>query len=82
MTTPNRDSFPQLSSTIRCPACGAEHAEIMPIDACRIVYTCPTCQAVLHPQPGDCCVFCSYGSVPCPPVQWESAAAQQKEADA
>jgi hypothetical protein len=21
------------------------------------------------PKPGDCCVFCSYGSVPCPPMQ-------------
>ncbi|HEY5608162.1 MAG TPA: GDCCVxC domain-containing (seleno)protein, partial [Alphaproteobacteria bacterium] len=20
-------------------------------------------------KPGDCCVFCSYGSVPCPPMQ-------------
>ena len=20
-------------------------------------------------MPGDCCVFCSYGSVPCPPIQ-------------
>lgn len=23
----------------------------------------------MKPLPGDCCVFCSYGSVPCPPVQ-------------
>jgi hypothetical protein len=23
----------------------------------------------LKPLAGDCCVFCSYGSVPCPPVQ-------------
>ncbi|MDP3857701.1 MAG: GDCCVxC domain-containing (seleno)protein [Stagnimonas sp.] len=21
------------------------------------------------PKPGDCCVYCSFGSVPCPPVQ-------------
>nr|CCA81611.1 conserved hypothetical protein [blood disease bacterium R229] len=30
---------------------------------------CPGCHALLRPRPGDCCVFCSYGSVPCPPVQ-------------
>jgi hypothetical protein len=24
---------------------------------------------VLKPKQGDCCVFCSYGSVPCPPIQ-------------
>jgi hypothetical protein len=26
---------------------------------------------MLRPKPGDCCVFCSYGSVPCPPIQAE-----------
>jgi uncharacterized protein (DUF4415 family) len=25
--------------------------------------------ALLKPKPGDCCVFCSYGDVPCPPIQ-------------
>jgi hypothetical protein len=24
-------------------------------------------------KPGDCCVFCSYGSVPCPPAGWSVA---------
>ncbi|MDY0329290.1 MAG: GDCCVxC domain-containing (seleno)protein [Thiomonas sp.] len=33
------------------------------------VPTRPACGAELRPLPGDCCVFCSYGSVPCPPVQ-------------
>jgi hypothetical protein len=23
----------------------------------------------LKPKPRDCCVFCSYGSMPCPPIQ-------------
>nr|WP_299019146.1 GDCCVxC domain-containing (seleno)protein [uncultured Tepidimonas sp.] len=22
-----------------------------------------------RPRPGDCCVYCSYGTSPCPPVQ-------------
>ncbi|WP_339879956.1 GDCCVxC domain-containing (seleno)protein, partial [uncultured Algoriphagus sp.] len=21
------------------------------------------------PKKGDCCVYCSYGTVPCPPIQ-------------
>nr|WP_281243396.1 GDCCVxC domain-containing (seleno)protein [Roseovarius lutimaris] len=25
--------------------------------------------AVLRPKPGDCCVYCSYADVACPPVQ-------------
>jgi hypothetical protein len=41
----------------------------MPSDACQFFYDCPGCGAVLRPKPGDCCVFCSYGDRPCPPVQ-------------
>lgn len=58
-----------LQSTLTCPACGARATETMPTDACRRVYDCPACSAVLRPRPGDCCVFCSYGDVPCPPIQ-------------
>jgi hypothetical protein len=41
----------------------------MPTDACLFFYECSQCKALLRPKRGDCCVFCSYGSVPCPPVQ-------------
>jgi hypothetical protein len=41
----------------------------MPTDACQWFYDCKGCGAVLGPKAGDCCVFCSYGTVPCPPVQ-------------
>ena len=58
-----------LQSIITCPACGYAKCEAMPIDACLFFYDCGGCGAVLKPKPGDCCVFCSYGSVPCPPVQ-------------
>jgi len=58
-----------LSSTIACPECGAAKTETMPVDACLFFYTCTGCGKRLRPKPGDCCVFCSYGSVPCPPVQ-------------
>ncbi|MGA7538300.1 MAG: GDCCVxC domain-containing (seleno)protein [Steroidobacteraceae bacterium] len=52
-----------------CPFCRALHTEIMPIDACIYFFECTACGAMLRPKSGDCCVFCSYGSVPCPPVQ-------------
>jgi hypothetical protein len=58
-----------LSSTITCPVCGHRKAETMPTDACQYFYDCEGCQAILKPKPGDCCVFCSYGDVPCPPIQ-------------
>jgi len=56
-------------STLTCPHCGHVAEEKMPSDACMYFYDCPGCGACLRPKPGDCCVFCSYGSVPCPPVQ-------------
>lgn len=41
----------------------------MPTDACQYFYECEACKSILRPKAGDCCVFCSYGSTPCPPVQ-------------
>ena len=41
----------------------------MPTDACIFFHECSGCHARLRPKAGDCCVFCSYGDVPCPPVQ-------------
>ncbi|WP_429615043.1 GDCCVxC domain-containing (seleno)protein [Sphingobium olei] len=32
-------------------------------------HDCRHCAAVLRPLAGDCCVFCSFGDVPCPPIQ-------------
>jgi hypothetical protein len=43
----------------------------MPTDACQYFYDCKGCGQVLRPKPGQCCVFCSYGSSPCPPIQAE-----------
>lgn len=59
----------ELNSTIACPECGHTRTETMPEDSCRVVYECEACHATLRPKPGDCCVFCSYGSVKCPPIQ-------------
>ncbi|HEY3074268.1 MAG TPA: GDCCVxC domain-containing (seleno)protein [Burkholderiales bacterium] len=58
-----------LESTITCPQCAARRAEPMPTDACQFFYDCSACGARLKPKAGDCCVFCSYGSVKCPPMQ-------------
>ncbi|MGH6718274.1 MAG: GDCCVxC domain-containing (seleno)protein [Alphaproteobacteria bacterium] len=58
-----------LVSTLTCPFCGRANRETMPEDACLFFYDCSGCGAGLKPRRGDCCVFCSYGDVPCPPVQ-------------
>ncbi|HKR30949.1 MAG TPA: GDCCVxC domain-containing (seleno)protein [Terriglobales bacterium] len=60
---------PILTSTITCPVCGHCSEDEMRTDACLYFYDCPACGARLKPKLRDCCVFCSYGSVPCPPIQ-------------
>ena len=62
----------ELQSTLTCPKCGHQKAETMPTDACQFFYECEACHELLRPLPGDCCVFCSYGTVKCPPVQSSS----------
>ena len=56
-------------STITCPACGHSRTETMPTNFCQWFYECRHCRTVLKPRTGDCCVYCSYATVPCPPVQ-------------
>lgn len=60
-----------LQSRIVCPSCSGATLETMPNDACQYFYDCKHCGAVLRPLPGDCCVFCSFADVKCPPVQAE-----------
>jgi hypothetical protein len=60
----------ELKSVLTCPLCGFKHEEVMPTDACAFVYECTNCLKLLRPLAGDCCVFCSYGSVKCPPFQY------------
>ena len=61
-----------LESVLTCPHCGHSQRETMPTQACQYYYECPHCRTLLKPLPGDCCVYCSYGSVKCPPVQLEA----------
>jgi hypothetical protein len=58
-----------LESCITCPKCTFRQTETMPTDACQYFYECTSCHVVLKPNAGDCCVFCSFGTVECPPIQ-------------
>ncbi len=60
-----------LQSTITCPVCDYQTTIEMPTDACQYFYECENCKTILKPKEGECCVFCSYGTVKCPPVQLE-----------
>jgi hypothetical protein len=65
---------PVLEATLTCPQCGHVKAEVMPTGACQFCCECEQCKALLRPLAGDCCVFCSYGSVP--PVQLQQGCAE------
>ncbi len=58
-----------LASTITCPNCGKQSSHTMPTDSCQFFMACPHCDELLRPKAGDCCVFCSYGTVKCPSKQ-------------
>ena len=58
-----------LQSVITCPTCGTAKTETMPTDACQFFYECKSCGMRLKPKAGHCCVFCSFGDVPSPPIQ-------------
>ena len=66
-----------LRSVITCPECGGAAEEEMPTDACQYFYECTHCHKLLRPKAGDCCVFCSFGTVKCPPVQMEGGCCGQ-----
>jgi len=58
-----------LKSTITCPKCGHKKEEKTPTDTCQFFYECGNCKIILKPNKGDCCVYCSFGTVPCPSIQ-------------
>ncbi len=64
---------PILHSMLTCPHCGHQSGESMPTNACVFFHECAGCGELLRPKTGDCCVFCSYGSVPCPPIQQQKS---------
>jgi len=66
----------QLKSIIACPSCGFTKEVTMPEDSCQFFYECGNCKAILKPLKGDCCVFCSYGTVACPPIQANKSCCQ------
>jgi len=57
------------TSVVTCPSCGYSKEETMPGDSCQFFYECENCKTILRPKSGDYCVFCSFGSIKCPPVQ-------------
>jgi hypothetical protein len=78
MAEPQISDGIEPSSTLTCPQCGHQSTDTMPTDACQYFYDCNGCGALLRPLPGDCCVYCSFGDVKCPPIQMGDCCGGQK----
>lgn len=63
--------FDQVSfkTRITCRNCGATEDITMHSSLPERSFTCKKCTTVLLAHSDECCVYCSYGSVQCPPVQ-------------
>jgi amino-acid N-acetyltransferase len=72
----------RFESRLTCPSCGSGFVKAMPLDASLCLLRCPSCGAGMRPRPGDCCVFCSFGDVPCPPRQTVVDRAREGDAPA
>ncbi len=59
----------RLRSIMQCPHCGFKVTERMPAKMKVLRWQCPACTAMIESPPTACCVFCAYGSVPCPDAQ-------------
>ncbi|MDA0262201.1 MAG: GDCCVxC domain-containing (seleno)protein [Proteobacteria bacterium] len=64
--------------SITCPTCAQVRAEVMPADACIFSYVCTGCGAELRATAGRC-IYCAFGTVPCPPVQIAAARGERGE---
>jgi hypothetical protein len=64
-----KDDKAVLKTLITCPGCSYQKEEIMPTNACQYFYECENCKLILKPKNKDCCVYCSYATLPCPPIQ-------------
>lgn len=67
----------QQLSSLTCPHCDYREELVMPLDACQFFHVCASCGVRLNPEAGDYCVFCSYGSVPCPLIQQQAMTGMQ-----
>lgn len=54
---------------VTCPVCKTQVQETMVSETLKLIYHCPVCLTWLSPKKGDHCIYESYGSVHCPPIQ-------------
>lgn len=61
----------KTKANLTCPFCGVAQEVKMPETGCQYMHQCQKCGKVITAKEGDCCVFCSYADIKCPPKQLE-----------
>lgn len=56
-------------STLVCPRCNHGERMMMAENSSLVVHVCQSCGLEMHRLPGNCCLFCTWGTVPCPTAQ-------------
>jgi hypothetical protein len=59
-------------ANLTCPHCKKTYEVEMPVNYCQIVFKCLKCNENITPKKSDCCIFCSYTDIKCPPMQMEA----------
>jgi hypothetical protein len=59
----------ERTSTITCPACSETVTHTMSTESVKKVYHCQKCLTWVAAKHGDHCIYDSYGSTKCPPLQ-------------
>ncbi|WP_083774894.1 GDCCVxC domain-containing (seleno)protein [Neptuniibacter caesariensis] len=54
-----------IESVLTCPHCGFQMLEEITTQFCQLEYECEACHKMIETPPGECCVYCVYGSVRC-----------------
>lgn len=57
--------LPKDRANLKCPNCGASDEIAIPQDSCLHFYKCKSCQKVITPTTGSCCVICAYSDKNC-----------------
>ena len=59
----------KIKSILTCVKCEHKKEETMPQYASQIEYKCNNCNSIIGVKQNQCCVYCIYGSTPCPSSQ-------------
>ena len=58
-----------LETVMTCPSCHAKEKQTMWPHFIESVFVCNKCNKPHLQIPDRCCIYCSYGSIECPPIQ-------------